>query len=225
MSKDFNMELLSNPLSMNEKQSAAMKKFWAENEWARKSHSKNMQYGWKVVKEELENPPLVFNYPFGLIHDVIEFGKQRGVTLNAEEFASSYNTITHKHMYNPKFFDTFKAFINESNNADIVASIYQYSLAKSIRNLKLNATPQNIKERKKILEFLTQKYQSQIYDLDPKTGNIIKFKDLNIDQARTIFINVQLDLRKLNPDIEEEFVAQLSLDYPIIKAEALNQRK
>ncbi|MCM1009596.1 MAG: hypothetical protein NC390_01795 [Fusobacterium sp.] len=225
MSKDFNPELLSNPLSMDQKQSAAMKRFWAENEWARKSHSKNMQYGWKVVKEELENPPLIFNYPFGLIHDVIEFGKQRGVTLKPENFASTYNTITHKHMYNQQFFDTFTEFINEPTNADMIASLYQYSLVKSIQNMTRNATPQNIKERKKILEFLTQKYQSQIYDLDPKTGKVIRFKELNIDEARTTFINVQLDLRKMNPDLEEEFVAQLSLDYPIVKEEALKNRK
>lgn len=216
---------VTNPLSMNEKQSTAMKRFWAENEWAKKSHSKNMQYGWKVVKEELENPPLIFNYPFGFINDLMEFGKQRGVTLNAEDFATSYNTITHKHMYNQTFFDTYRTFIQEGNNADMLASLYLYSLVKGIHNITKNATPRNIQSRRKILDFLTKKYQSQIYDLDPKTGKVIQCKDyLNIDEARTIFTNVQLDLRKMDPDLEEEFVAQLSIDYPIVKAEALKHR-
>ncbi len=225
MSKDFDPKLLTEPLSMNEKQSAAMKRFWSENEWARKTHSKNMQYGWKVVKEEFDNPHLIFNYPIGLINDIMEFGKKRGVSLNTEDFTTTYNTITNKHMYHEKFFNTFSEFINEPNNADIVASLYQYSLVKSIHNIPKNATRQNIQSRKKILDILTKKYQSQIYDLDPKTGKVIGYKELNIDQARTIFINVQLDLRKMDPDLEEEFVAQLSMDYPIVKAEALKHRK
>ena len=88
-----------------------------------------------------------------------------------------------------------------------------------------NATPQNISSRRKILEFLTKKYQSHIYELDPKTGKVIRFKDMNIDQSRNTFMNVQLDLRKLDPDLEREFVENLTTDYPIVKAEGLKHRE
>lgn len=222
--KDFKPEMLENPLSMSEKQAALMKKFWADNDWARKTHSKNMQYGWKTVKKELANPQLVFNYPLGLVKDIIKFGKERGITLDMKDFVSSYNTITRKHMYNENFFNVYNDFIHESNNADLVAGLYQYSLIKSIQRLTAEATPQNGKSRKKVLDCLTQKYQSQIYDLDPKTGKILRYKDLNIDQSRTIFINVQLDLRRLEPGLEAEFLNNLTLDYPVVKAETLKHR-
>lgn len=223
--KDFNFTLLTDPLKMDEKQSIAMKSFWAMNDWARKLYSKNMQHSWKTVKEELDNPPLIFNYPLGMIEDVKAFAKARGIELEYQDFATNYNTITKKHMYSPKFFEVYKEFAEESNNADLIAGLYQYSLVKSIQRMAKESTPQNAQSRKKILEFLTKKYQSQIYDLDPKTGKVIAFKELNIDQARTTFINVQLDLRRLDPELEADFVAQLSIDYPIVKAEALRKRK
>lgn len=50
--KNFNLEETHTPDTMNKEKSAAMKRFWAENEWARKSFSKNMEYAWKKVKEE-----------------------------------------------------------------------------------------------------------------------------------------------------------------------------
>ena len=210
---------------MNQKQSIAMKSFWAMNDWARNAHSKNMQYGWKTVKRDLENPPVFFNYPLGLVKDVIAFAKDRGVTLTVEDFVTHFEPITQRAMYKPQFFDVYSDFVDESNNADILASLYQYSLVKSIQGMVKNATPQNISSRRKILEFLTKKYQSHIYELDPKTGKVIRFKDMNIDQSRNTFMNVQLDLRKLDPDLEREFVENLTTDYPIVKAEGLKHRE
>lgn len=223
--KNFDFSTLTDPFSMNQKQSAAMKSFWAMNDWARKSHSKNMQYGWKTVKEDLANPPVFFNYPLGLVKDVIAFAKDRGVTLTVEDFVTHFEPITQRAMYKPQFFDVYSDFVDESNNADILASLYQYSLVKSIQGMVKNATPQNISSRRKILEFLTKKYQSHIYELDPKTGRVIRFKDMNIDQSRNTFMNVQLDLRKLDPDLEREFVENLTTDYPIVKAEGLKHRE
>ena len=223
--KNFDFSTLTDPFSMNQKQSIAMKSFWAMNDWARNAHSKNMQYGWKTVKRDLENPPVFFNYPLGLVKDVIAFAKDRGVTLTVEDFVTHFEPITQRAMYKPQFFDVYSDFVDESNNADILASLYQYSLVKSIQGMVKNATPQNISSRRKILEFLTKKYQSHIYELDPKTGKVIRFKDMNIDQSRNTFMNVQLDLRKLDPDLEREFVENLTTDYPIVKAEGLKHRE
>ena len=222
--KNFDFANLTNPFALDKKQSVAMKSFWAMNDWARNAHSKNMQYGWKTVKRDLENPPVFFNYPLGLVKDIIAFAKEKGVNLAVEDFVTHFEPITQRAMYKPQFFDVYSDFINDSNNADILASLYQYSLVKSIQGMTKNATPKNIQSRKKILEFLTKKYQSQIYELDPKTGRVIRFKDMNIDQSRNTFMNVQLDLRKLDPDLEREFVENLTTDYPIVKAEGLKHR-
>ncbi len=222
--KNFDFANLTNPFALDQKQSVAMKSFWAMNDWARNAHSKNMQYGWKTVKRDLENPPVFFNYPLGLVKDIIAFAKGKGVALTVEDFVTNFDPITQRPLYNPKFFDVYSDFINDSNNADILASLYQYSLVKSIQGMVKNATPQNISSRRKILEFLTKKYQSHIYELDPKTGKVIRFKDMNIDQSRNTFMNVQLDLRKLDPDLEREFVENLTTDYPIVKAEGLKHR-
>lgn len=223
--KNFDFANLTNPFALDQKQSVAMKSFWAMNDWARNAHSKNMQYGWKTVKRDLENPPVFFNYPLGLVKDIIAFAKGKGVALTVEDFVTHFDPITQRPLYNPKFFDVYSDFINDSNNADILASLYQYSLVKSIQGMVKNATPQNISSRRKILEFLTKKYQSHIYELDPKTGKVIRFKDMNIDQSRNTFMNVQLDLRKLDPDLEREFVENLTTDYPIVKAEGLKHRE
>ena len=223
--KNFDFANLTNPFALDQKQSVAMKSFWAMNDWARNAHSKNMQYGWKTVKRDLENPPVFFNYPLGLVKDIIAFAKGKGVALTVEDFVTHFDPITQRPLYNPKFFDVYSDFINDSNNADILASLYQYSLVKSIQGMVKNATPQNISSRRKILEFLTKKYQSHIYELDQKTGKVIRFKDMNIDQSRNTFMNVQLDLRKLDPDLEREFVENLTTDYPIVKAEGLKHRE
>lgn len=50
--KNFQTDEVRTPDQMNKEKSAAMKRFWGENEWARKSFSKNMEYAWKKVKEE-----------------------------------------------------------------------------------------------------------------------------------------------------------------------------
>lgn len=224
--KNEKLEFLADPFEMSGNQAKTLKSFWNNNEWARKAHSKNMQYGWKTVKEDLENPTIVFNYPMGLVTDIMEYAESKGVKLNPEDFVTEYDKVTNRHKYGVNFFKIYSEYVNESNNADILASLYQYSLVRSIRNLtKMAFGKEKSKEYKKILDFLTKKYQSQIYELDPKTNKVLGFRELNIDQARTIFINVQVDLRRFDPELETQFLAQLTEDYPIVKAEGLRQRK
>ena len=40
--KNFDFSNLTNPFALDQKQSVAMKSFWAMNDWARNAHSKNM---------------------------------------------------------------------------------------------------------------------------------------------------------------------------------------
>lgn len=50
--KTFDTDEITSPEKMSKEKSIIMKRFWAENEWARKLISKNMEYSWKKVKEE-----------------------------------------------------------------------------------------------------------------------------------------------------------------------------
>lgn len=51
-SKYFNIADMQTPDRLSQEKSKLLKRFWGENEWARKSFSKNMEYAWKKVKEE-----------------------------------------------------------------------------------------------------------------------------------------------------------------------------
>ncbi len=210
---------VTDPISMNASQRAAMKSFWLNNDWARKSHSKNMQYGWKTVKEELANPPYLINYPVGLISDVKDFAKAKGVNLEVEDFICSYNTITQKFKHNEKLFKTMQEYLDDEVNADTLASVFQYSIVKTIHNMAKEVTPQNAKARKQLLDTITRKYQADMYELDPKTGKVLAYKNLNIDQAHTLFTKIQLEFRRVDPELENDLLAQLAMDYPFIKTE------
>ncbi len=212
---------ITDPISMNASQKAAMKSFWANNDWARKAHSKNMQYGWKTVKEDMANPPYLINYPMGLISDVKDFAEARGINVEVENFVCSYNTVTQRFKHNEKLFKVMQDYTKDEANADTLASVFQYAIVKTVHKMAHDATPQNAKSRKQLLETITRKYQHEIYEVDPKTGKSIGYKNLNIDQAHTIFTKIQLEFRRVDPELENDLLTELTASYPLIKSEVL----
>lgn len=84
--KTFDTSKLENPMAFTKEESSALKKFWASNEWARKSFSKNMTYAWKKVKEEQNIIYQVRVAPRGFIQKIKDFARKQGVELKDEDF-------------------------------------------------------------------------------------------------------------------------------------------
>lgn len=82
----FDLSKLENPMQFTKQESLIMKKFWGENEWAKKSFSKNMTYAWKKVKEE---QTITYNFliaPKNFVKRMVEWGKKEGLNLKEDDF-------------------------------------------------------------------------------------------------------------------------------------------
>ena len=94
--KDFTPKELENPLGISKPKLSAMKQFWAANEWARKSFSKNMEYAWKKVKQENNTFITVNQIPEKLKLKITAWAQQKGIAaenLNFDNLVNKYTNV------------------------------------------------------------------------------------------------------------------------------------
>lgn len=116
---------LANPLEMNSKQTKTLKTFWGQNEWARKSFSKNMTYAWKKVKEENAMVFIVKTSPDKLIKYV---ENKAGVPEGSLDMVSKYNPYLRTSSIDEKSNELFKKYTDIKNIENVMADTYQLSL-------------------------------------------------------------------------------------------------
>jgi hypothetical protein len=138
---EFNPE---NPVEMTKNQSNLMKEFWAKNEWAKKSFSKNMKYAWKKVKEEnvklydFDITPNAFKEKF------FEWAEENGYNLENLDFTFKVN-VYHPELcksdgaelskYTPRFIDEYSDETNRDRSR-MLANTYVLALIKASKDLK-----------------------------------------------------------------------------------------
>lgn len=85
---NINFDFQTSPFSHTKEETALLKKFWNENEWAKKSWSKSMEYGWKVVKKQNETTYTLKTVPTRLQTMVEEMA---GVESGSLDFRTKFN--------------------------------------------------------------------------------------------------------------------------------------
>ena len=130
--KSFNPE--SNPADMSKEQSKLMKQFWTNNEWAKKSFSRNMQYAWKKIKEENETFFIVRSVPVKL-KEYLE--KTLGIKPGTLDLDTKYNPYLHTSSIDENSEEIIKKSLKNINGIEnVMADTYQIAVLNVVTALK-----------------------------------------------------------------------------------------
>ena len=224
---NFNPEM--NPAEMTKQQSDLMKMFWGQNEWARKSFSKNMKYAWKKVKEEKDYYVELVQIPTSLQRQIRNWAKQKGIEVNDIQFNSRVykNDPERNEIEQRKFGEPVNRIIRMfekdfPNNPDDMANTYYRALARFSKSTLEELKPKTIEEF--ALQAHLRVMQDKLFirvgkDVISRTFNTDEIHGMYLDTARICMelnldkyvktLNKSLDIeydvviRKLNPMIEK----------------------
>ena len=130
--ESFNPE--SNPADMSKEQSKLMKQFWTNNEWAKKSFSRNMQYAWKKIKEENETFFIVRSVPVKL-KEYLE--KTLGIKPGTLDLDTKYNPYLHTSSIDENSEEIIKKSLKNINGIEnVMADTYQIAVLNVVTALK-----------------------------------------------------------------------------------------
>ena len=148
--KSFDPE--RNPIDMPKEQSKLLKQFWGTNEWARKSFSKNMEFAWKKVKEDMDKFYLIDITPEGFKTKFYQWAKEKNLNLDHLDF--NFKIYKYKHeldsgngaelsKYTPKFIDDYSEQVH-IDQSSVMANTYMLSLMNISKELKNISKKPNI---------------------------------------------------------------------------------
>lgn len=132
-SKKVEMFDLENPLEITKDQSKTLKAFWGQNEWARKSFSKNMKHAWKKVKEENEMVFIIKTTP-DQIREFVE--KKEGMPKGSLDVVSKYNPYLRTSNIDETGNEILKKHTNIEGIQNVMADTYQISIFRMVENFQ-----------------------------------------------------------------------------------------
>lgn len=187
--KDFNIKELENPLTISKPKASAIKQFWAANDWARKSFSKNMQYAWKKVKEENEMSYVIDLTPDAFKEKFFIWAKKQGIDTNDLKFEMTF--YPHKPEANDsdrtKLSQYTKQFIDDNWDVDEsskMANTYFLGLCNAAVELKKTSASKLSPETKKVIEFIETYTKLSLFE------NNNQCKVLEAPEAQNIYSNI-----------------------------------
>lgn len=210
--KKLTNEDFDSPNKLSQEKSKAMKKFWATNEWARKSFSKNMEFAWKKVKEEqemfytVEVTPKLFKRRFYIwaqnqgidtsdisFEDLKYYPHKPELNIKQESSASKYT---------PKYIDSCPG--DESQK---IANSYQMSLIKFGHLLK-NLEKNNLSEETKYLTTDIRDYlRHSLFDFTRTIGGYPSTRSYDAQEIQHIYVTT---LTQLMDHHENGLIKQLN---------------
>lgn len=224
--KSFDPE--RNPIDMPKEQSKLLKQFWGINEWARKSFSKNMEYAWKKVKEDMDKFYLIDITPEGFKEKFYQWTKEKNLNLDHLDF--NFKIYKYKHeldtgdgielsKYTPRFIDEYseKVHIDQST---VMANTYMLSLMNLSKELKnISKKPNISSETQKTIELSRLLIKELLFEQG--TGlerNIRTFDAVQIQEIYRSILNLFLKL-----DNADKFISlfKKNLDNAYIAVEKL----
>ena len=210
--KNLTADDFVNPTTLSKEKSKAMKQFWATNEWARKSFSKNMEYAWKKVKEEqdmfytVELTPKLFKRRFFI------WAKNQGIDTTDITF-EDLKYYPHKpelnvaqesaaSKYTPQYIDSCPG--DESQK---LANTYMDSLIKFGQYLKkLEKT--GISEDTKYLTLDIRDYlKYTLFDFSRFVGNYPTVRSFDAQEIQQVYVTV---LKRLMNNHENKLIKELN---------------
>lgn len=213
--KDFSTEELNSPERISKEKSQAMKKFWAMNEWAKKSFSKNMEHAWKSIKKEQDMYYIVDLTPNLFKKRFFAWCEKNGIDTTNLSF-DEFKYYPHKpeqnkldssliNKYVPKFIDA-----QSGDESQKMANTYFLSLLRFRRTLdKLDPSKMN-KDSLAAIEKAKAQIELGLYEgLTPNTYGQARFKKLGALEAQFIYnrvLNMLMNVHenKLIKNLNEE---------------------
>lgn len=200
------------PEKMSKEKSALMKKFWASNEWARKSFSKNMEYAWKKIKAEKD-----MFYTYDLTPELFKkrffaWCKKEGIDSTDLNF-DNFRYYPHKpelnmldsvkvNQYTPKYIDSCPG--DESQK---IANSYLMTMIKFGQFLKGLDSAHITSDTKLLCKELRQLINAAIFDYDRAILGVPTPRSFGADEIQRIYVAVST---KLMDNHESKLLKKLS---------------
>lgn len=186
--KTFDSAKLETPLSLTKEESSAMKKFWAENEWARKSFSKNMTYAWKKVKEEQSIIYEMRVAPNGFIKKFINWGQERGIYLQESDFISRFDPNGDRSYKNPLLDKYTREFVDSlPGGSTMMANSYFLALLNVNREISKMDLSKLDKETAATCKTIQQVIKASLFEHPDLPFSQNNFRVLEANEVQGIF--------------------------------------
>ena len=186
--KTFDSAKLETPLSLTKEESSAMKKFWAENEWARKSFSKNMTYAWKKVKEEQSIIYEMRVAPEGFIKRFINWAQKRGIPLQENDFISKFDPNGDRSYKNPLLDKYTREFVDSlPGGSTMMANSYFLALLNVNREISKMDLSKLDKETAATCKTIQQVIKASLFEHPDLPFSQNNFRVLEANEVQGIF--------------------------------------
>lgn len=186
--KTFDSAKLETPLSLTKEESSAMKKFWAENEWARKSFSKNMTYAWKKVKEEQSIIYEMRVAPEGFIKRFINWAQKRGIPLQESDFISRFDPNGDRSYKNPLLDKYTREFVDSlPGGSTMMANSYFLALLNVNREISKMDLSKLDKETAATCKTIQQVIKASLFEHPDLPLSQNNFRVLEANEVQGIF--------------------------------------
>lgn len=210
--KELTADDLENPINLKKEQSDAMRKFWATNEWAKKILSKNVEYGWRKVREEQDMYYVVDVTPKLFKRRFFIWAKNQGIDTSDLTF-DDLKYYPHKpelnvhqessaSQYTPEFIDS-----RPGDESQKVANTYQMSLIKFGQELKKLARTDISQETREVTRDLREYLRNALFDFSPIFGIEPRVRSYGADEIQQIYVRT---LTKLMDHHENKLLKQLN---------------
>lgn len=217
--KTFDTSKLESPLSFTKEESHALKKFWAENEWARKSFSKNMTYAWKKVKEEQNIVYDIRVAPKGYINKIVKWAQSKGYEIKDTDFIGKFDPNGGQKNYLRSDLSKYsREFIdNLENESTVMANTFFLALLninREISKMDFSKVDKKTKELCKAIQRIIKESLFQDPDL-PFEKN--QFKVLDANEVQGIYgILRNICLENYNPKLANMFEKHMDRAYEYV---------
>lgn len=221
---DFSLEELSSPHKLSKERSALMKRFWADNPWAKKTFSKNMEYAWKKVKEEQEMFYVMDVTPKTFKRRFLNWCREQGIDTSELDFDAHkyyphrpeknetkemFEALQKINKYTPKYIDSCPG--DESKK---LANTLFLALLKFGKHLKSLENSQHMTTETKAVMMATRRFvHSQLFETTSMLGypNPKVLDAQEVQQIYSTVLSLLMDhhenklLRNLNDFMNESY--------------------
>ncbi len=217
--KTFDISKLETPLAFTKEESHALKKFWAENEWAKKSFSKNMSYAWKKVKEEQNIIYDVRVAPKGYINKLIKWAQSQNYDIKETDFVGKFDPNGGAKNYLKSDLSRYsREFIDsQDNESTVMANTFFLALLninREISKMDLSKVDKKTKELCKAIQRIIKESLFQDPNL-PFEKN--QFRVLDANEAQGIYgILRNSCLENFNPKFANIFEKHMDKAYEYV---------
>ena len=217
--KTFDSTKLENPLAFTKEESSTLKKFWATNEWARKSFSKNMSYAWKKIKEEQTVVYYPRVAPRGFIKKIQDWGRKQNIEIKDENFIAKIDPNNPQNNYlNNEISKYTRAFVDSTQNeSTIMANSFFLALLNVNREISKMDLSKVDKKTRELCKSIQKTIKISLFEHPDLPFEKNQFKVLETDEIQYIHGMLRkICLDSFNPKLSDLFEKQMDKAYDCV---------